>query len=308
MPYLPCHADNVVSERAGSDIVVIRPGSGETFELNGMSAEVWDLCTGQVSRNVAAEALGLSDEELDAHVARLADAGLLAADGYTRRVLLQRGALVGGSALALSPLMGILLPRAAAAASVVSGGGTGSGTDISGTGTPVAVGGNNDDFTVAVTSGFPVTFYGVTTSTLNIGSNGNIQLDSSRTDYSNTGLPASGFGATAFVYWDDLIVYAGDGIYTQTSGSPGSRVFTVQWKVHHFNDSSTPQYDFLAQFFEASPGKVVYTYNNVVIGNGNSNGNSATVGSQNSDGSSFQEIEANSGGISNGQTITLNHP
>lgn len=112
----------------------------------------------------------------------------------------------------------------------------------------ITLGGTNtglsgDDNTVAgIPIGFNFEFYGVTYSTCNLSSNGNLQFATNDYDYNNGySLPyVPTFGPTIFALWSDLVLNTGyradAGVYTQTIGSPGSRIFTAEWKANFYDD------------------------------------------------------------------------
>lgn len=166
----------------------------------------------------------------------------------------------------------------------------GSGTLIPGTAA--------DDVTGNVTLPFPVTFYGLnfgTGSTITVSTNGNIQFAATgSTTLTNTTLSSVGpiSAPTAFVYWDDLILTTpGGGVYTATTGSPGSRQFIVEWRGRRFGDGATTQnMNFQAVFFENST-DFVYNYGQTGIG-GTANGASATVGAW-QDNANYTEFSLN---------------
>src|SRR5207249_1875540 len=96
-------------------------------------------------------------------------------------------------------------------------------------------GSNTDDGTSAIALPFPFYLYGVPYTSLNASTNGNAQFGASNTTaYNNTcPIPSNTFtDSTIMPYWDDLNLgtVVGDGIYTQTIGVVGNRVFIIEWR------------------------------------------------------------------------------
>ena len=89
-----------------------------------------------------------------------------------------------------------------------------------------------------------------------------ICLGSCNIAYSETSLPASAFpGTTAFIYWDDLYIYAAtsQGMYYAAQGNSPNRTLVFEFYMSHFS-SSTRYYRFQAVFFEDQPNVVQYKY------------------------------------------------
>ena len=95
--------------------------------------------------------------------------------------------------------------------------------------------------------------------------------------YTNGNLPDSRFGgATAFGYWDDLMIYSGtsQSVYYNVLGSQPTRQVVFEFFESHYT-SSVNYYHFQMVFFENAPGIVEYTYYISTDG-----GSSATIGIQ----------------------------
>lgn len=114
------HADLEVS-RTGDETLVYDLSTDVIHHLAAATAQVWELCDGRTSVQAAAQATGLTEEEVRAEVEQLRSVGLIADSEVNRRLLLQRAALVVGGATVAS----VLAPRLAYA---VSGTGTTTGT------------------------------------------------------------------------------------------------------------------------------------------------------------------------------------
>lgn len=142
--------------------------------------------------------------------------------------------------------------------------------DISGTGTKLAVSGD-DSTSAPVLLDFNMPFYGTLFNSFRACTNGWLSFTSSATSYSNQPLPNSGAPENVIaVFWDDLNVTASAGIYYQSFGNSA----IVQWNnVPRYSGAGT--YTFQA-ILEAS-GAITLQYLDVQTGDLAS----ATVGIQN---------------------------
>ncbi len=158
-------------------------------------------------------------------------------------------------------------------------------------------GNHGDDETVNVAFPFAVSFYGNSYSAANVSSNGNIQFVTSDVEYFNECLPVGYLGAAFMPHWDDLYLEEpGEGIFTSVTGTPGSRIFSIEWRAEYY--ASANPINFSVQFHEDS------TDIDVVYANVPENGASATIGTQDGAGT-FTQFACNSGGISSGTSLTF---
>lgn len=98
---------------------------------------------------------------------------------------------------------------------------------------------------------FPVRFYGTTYGSARASSNGNLQFNSANVSGSNTNLPATGFNATIFAFWDNTRTDLADGgIFTSTTGTAPNRVFNIEWRVSNNTGAGTAKFEI--RFFEGS--------------------------------------------------------
>ncbi len=104
---LPRRRDGLLAREVGEDVVVLDPTTDEAHALTGAAAAAWRAVD---ARQVPT---GLSDEALADALMELELAGLLEAEGTTRRSVLRRGATIA----ALTGVATIALPEAAAFAS-----------------------------------------------------------------------------------------------------------------------------------------------------------------------------------------------
>ncbi len=136
-----------------------------------------------------------------------------------------------------------------------------------------------DDVTGTVTLPFDITVYGTTYfagSSIGVGSNGFISLDSLNPGLGNVCLPrgaaAASYGPVLYPHWDDLRSdgLAG-GIFTGVSGTAPDRTFVVEWQAVYYA-ANTTALNFEVQFHESSP-IIDFVYNDIP-----NTGVSATVG------------------------------
>ena len=139
------------------------------------------------------------------------------------------------------------------------GGGAGGFIDISGTGTALGLG---DDDEANVTMPFSITLYGTTSNQLRVGNNGAILFGVTTGDvgFTNTALPMAGAGAVIAPLWDDFDAESGN-IYHGTVGTAPNRQFVVQWhnRVHYDGTSNTDGATFEVVFDEAT-GAISFEY------------------------------------------------
>jgi len=142
-----------------------------------------------------------------------------------------------------------------------------------------------DDCTSGITFPFPVTLYGTMYTTANVGSNGNLQFDSSTTNFGSfCSYPNSAFGATVFPSQDDLqtdigltgcTTWAnGCGVFTATTGTAPNRIFYIEWHAVHFADNNAAA-DFEIAFYENDP-----TFFDIIYGTTSDNGGGEGSGVQ----------------------------
>ena len=144
---------------------------------------------------------------------------------------------------------------------------------------------------------FPCSLYGNTYTSVNACSSGTLQFQSNNGWLLSTCLPTTdpsgfddvrGFGPTIFPCWDflDTEVSDGKGVFTSVSGTPGSRVFAIEWRTGYAfsEEGSPPSTDFEVLLYEnQSYFDVVFSKapNPATNGDGNvDNGNGAVVGVQ----------------------------
>ncbi len=170
---------------------------------------------------------------------------------------------------------------------------------------------------VVVPAGFNFTLYGnpVTGgSTITASTNGNIQIAATGANaWTNAALPVSapGTGTGTFPasapslmpYWDDhdlrTTAFPTGGIYTQVVGVAPNRLWVIEWRGQHFDDTGTAQTLNHATVFEEGSDSFSYYYN--LTGVVSANGASATIGVQSaSTGTQFTQFSFNTASVSPG--------
>ncbi len=146
---------------------------------------------------------------------------------------------------------------------------------INTTGTPLGLA---DDGEANITSPFPFTFYGVTSSNLRVGNNGGILFNATTGDVgiTNAALPIATPPLSILPFWDDIDSDTGD-VYWEVQGTAPNRMLIVEWynRPHYSNTGSAT---FEVILYETS-NEIKYQYLDVDFGNASYNfGASATVG------------------------------
>lgn len=167
-----------------------------------------------------------------------------------------------------------------------------------------------DDCVTTVPLPFTYRLYGVSYSTVNISSNGNIQFTSSYL-YLNTGcLPSGSLSNAILAEWEDLRTdqvgscasygTGGCGILTSVTGTAPNRVFNIEWRTAYWNDNLQ-----LANFeIRLYEGQARF---DIIYGRIDQNGASATTGVQ-KDLVRFSQFSCNTPDLSSGLIITYMDP
>jgi hypothetical protein len=152
---------------------------------------------------------------------------------------------------------------------------------------------------------FPVQFYNQTFTQARASSNGNLQFTSSNSLPFNSCLPNPTYNNTIYGYWDDLFLDCsgwGCGIYTSVSGSAPNRIFNIEWRAHR-NEPPIVNVNFEIRLYENSNGRF-----DIIYGQLDNPGNTATVGVQRDTGSRFTQYSCNTGMLSQGLQLTFTLP
>lgn len=157
-----------------------------------------------------------------------------------------------------------------------------------------------DDCTTLVQLPFAWSLYGVSYNSVNVSSNGNLQFTTTNGVFGNTcPLPAGSFtGATIMPHWDDLRTDgAGNGIFTSTTGSAPDRIFNIEYRATYFSGGGSA--NFQVRLFEGRP-----RYD-MVYGQVDQNGSSATIGMQAGAAGPFLSFSCNTASITPGLVVTF---
>jgi PKD repeat protein len=156
------------------------------------------------------------------------------------------------------------------------------------------IGVTGDDVAATIPLPFNYVFYGQTCSNITVDSNGKLHFDPLGADYQNQCFPTA-YANSIFALWDDLDTSSG-GVFTSISGAAPNRIFNIEWRGIYFN-SGLPV-NFEARLYEGQQRL------DLIYGNLNGNGSSATVGIQ-KDASKFTAFECNASGLSPGLQLTF---
>ncbi|GME43160.1 carbohydrate-binding-like protein [Neofusicoccum parvum] len=161
---------------------------------------------------------------------------------------------------------------------------------------------NSDDNYYRLDLPFPISAYGVSSSTVYLSDNSVLYWGGGNGGYYvNYALPYGAFGQAAlFGLWDDLYVYYGtdQGIYYDVTGTVGSRKVVFEFYTSAYV-RPTEFYHFTITMYENNPGVAVFKYYNVF-----SSGYSATVGAQKT-GGNFVQYSFNQAIINPGLMLTV---
>lgn len=203
-----------------------------------------------------------------------------------------------------------------------------SGATISSGGTLVP-GSSADDEVLSFTTPFAFSVYDTAVlsgSTIRLGTNGHIRIESSGATQSavtNSELPSTGGTGSPFPsslpvlmpYWDDLDLRTtttiGGGIFTEVTGSPGSRTLKIEWRARNYlagQATAAPNVHFAVYFHENS-NSFEYVYA-LTGGTGPFvSGASATVGVQSATtGTTFTQYSFNTPSLSPGLMLSATRP
>jgi PKD repeat protein/subtilisin family serine protease len=171
----------------------------------------------------------------------------------------------------------------------------GSGAIIPGT---TDIGNHGDDTVTSISLPFGFTFYSQTFSNATLSSNGNLQFLSSSTAFNNSCLPNGNFNYAILPLWDDLRTDgSGGGIFTSISGSAPNRIFNIEWRSTYYSGGAAANFE--VRLYESQP-RVELIYGNL-----NGTGSTATVGIQKDTGSVTAQFGCNAGVLAPGLQLTF---
>ncbi|HKP53179.1 MAG TPA: SBBP repeat-containing protein, partial [Chloroflexia bacterium] len=163
-----------------------------------------------------------------------------------------------------------------------------------------------NDCTAPLVLPFPVQFYDQTFTQARASSNGNLQFTSDNSLPFNSCLPNPQYNNTIYGYWDDLFLDClsgwGCGIYTSTSGSAPNRIFNIEWRAHR-NEPPIVNVKFEIRLYENGNGRF-----DIIYGQLDNPGNTATVGVQRDTGSRSTQFSCDTGVLTQGLQLTFTLP
>jgi hypothetical protein len=164
------------------------------------------------------------------------------------------------------------------------------------------IGNHGDDVTTNITLPFSYQFYGTTFTSANVSSNGNIQFVSNNNAFNNACLPTAAFNMAILAHWDDLRTDGvGGGIFTSISGSAPNRIFNIEFRTIYFGTTLVANFE--ARLYEGQ------SRLDLIYGQMDQGGSSATVGVQRDTGSAFTQFECNTAGsLTSGLQLTFTLP
>jgi len=173
------------------------------------------------------------------------------------------------------------------------GGPTFSWTDISGTGTPVAITGD-DDTSDPIPLGFNAPFYGTLFGSIQVCTNGWLSFTSTATSYSNQPLPNSGAPENLIApFWDDQDAISGGQVFFQSFGNRA----IVQWNnIPHHSSGGPYTYQAIIE-----PGGAI-TFQYLTMGTPQ---DSATIGIQNATKTVGLQVAFNQLYVHNGLAVRI---
>jgi hypothetical protein len=113
MTTMPRRRSELTLSELGDESVIFDPSTNTAHKLAPTALAVWQECDGSSTVDQVGERLSLPAADVEAACAELVEAGLANANGFSRRRVLQGGAVAG--ALLVSS---VVIPQAAAAASL----------------------------------------------------------------------------------------------------------------------------------------------------------------------------------------------
>ena len=189
-------------------------------------------------------------------------------------------------------------------------------TTSTGTGTITAgdtdTGNHCDDCATVVNFPFPVSVYGQTFNSANVGSNGSLDLIGTQSPFTHgcLVLPSVNWDMAILPYQDDLrtdnLAFAGCsgfpggncGIFTSVTGTAPNRQFNIEWRATHFADTTTSA-NFEVVFYENDSSLF-----DVIYGATSDNGSDETSGVQASATGAATTFSCGTATLTNGLKVT----
>lgn len=164
-----------------------------------------------------------------------------------------------------------------------------------------------DDGEANVTLPFSFTFYGATSTAIQVGNNGGILFNATGGDvpFANADLGATTLNNLIVPFWDDIDDETGN-VYYKTVGAAPNRRFVIAWHNRpHFNNVGSATFEVI--LYEGT-NNLKFQYQDVVFGNAAYDyGASTTVGIRGS-GSNYLQYSYNQAVLSDGLAICFRYP
>ncbi|MEV0566864.1 LamG-like jellyroll fold domain-containing protein [Dactylosporangium sp. NPDC050588] len=164
-----------------------------------------------------------------------------------------------------------------------------------------------DEGVTQVALPFPVTFYGQSSSSVWVSTNGSVSFtDPSAAHADNrAALPDSAApNATLYPFWDDLVVDGSASVRTATIGSAPNRQFVIEWRNVHIYGNLSQRVTF--EVLIAENGTVTFNYTG--LDNAGERGATAVVGIENHTGLIGQTYSSFTPSLLDGRAITYTPP
>ena len=165
-----------------------------------------------------------------------------------------------------------------------------------------------DDCATSITLPFVYSLYDQTFSFASVTSNGQLDFQAADTAFTNTCLPDAAASYAIFPHWDDLRTdtgagcpVGGCGVFTSVSGSAPNRIFNIEWRAVYFANGALVA-NFEARLYEGQ------SRFDVVYGQMDDAGSSATVGVQRGTGPQNTQFECSTGGLTSGLQLVFTQP
>jgi hypothetical protein len=164
----------------------------------------------------------------------------------------------------------MLLPTPAVSQSAYYTVVTSTGTIAKG-GTDVGVHGD-DLVALNIPIGFNFNFYGTNYTKVNLSTNGNLQFATNSSIYTSTTVPVTSLGSAILPFFTDLITDSpltiNPGIYTQTIGVAGDRIFCATWIASYVIPTANTNLNFQVRLYERT-GTIELVYGEIGTNIGN---------------------------------------
>jgi hypothetical protein len=170
---------------------------------------------------------------------------------------------------------------------------------INTTGTPLGLA---DDGEANITSPFPFTFYGVTSTNLRVGNNGGILFNATAGEltFSNTALPVATPALAILPFWDDIDADTGD-VYWEVQGTAPNRMLIVEWYNRpHYSNVGAATFEVI---FHETTNEITFQYLDTDFGDPTYNAGVTATAGINKDATTALQYSFNQPVLTNGKAI-----